>query len=137
MNPTKQQRRYLRAENQRFGTVLEKFPESDWPDIAREKLKRPTEVWRSRHFVLQVWPEPNGITRLSIHRSDVKGDGNWRDGITWDDLQRLKHEAGYGDRCAIEVFPPSEDVVNVANIRHLWVLPEPPAFMWAKGKKSL
>lgn len=48
---------------------------------------------------------------------------NGADGITWDDLQWLKAAVGFGDREAVEVFPRDCDVVNVANMRHLWVLP--------------
>jgi len=54
----------------------------------------------------------------------------WVDGITWDDLQRLKREAGYGDREAVEVYPPAACVVNEANIRHLWILPSRMPFSW-------
>lgn len=43
---------------------------------------------------------------------------------------RLKAECGRGDKWAVELYPPDEAVVNVANIRHLWLLPEPPAFGW-------
>ena len=34
---------------------------------------------------------------------------------------------------AVEVFPADDQVVNVANMRHLWVLPEPLPFAWEKG----
>lgn len=59
-------------------------------------------------------PAP-ALCRLSILRTSVKGD-RWTDGITWDDLQRLKFEAGYGDAWAVELFPADAEVVNVANI---------------------
>lgn len=32
-----------------------------------------------------------------------------------------------------EVFPAESDVVNVANMRHLWLLREPPPFGWRRG----
>lgn len=37
------------------------------------------------------------------------------------DLQRLKRECGRGDLDAVEVYPRDCDVVNVANMRHLFV----------------
>lgn len=67
--------------------------------------------------------------RLSINKTSHNGD-TWDDNITWDELQKIKNECGYGDACAVEIFPPDESVVNVANMRHLWLLPEPPSFMW-------
>jgi hypothetical protein len=57
-----------------------------------------------------------------------------RDGIGWDDLQRLKGEAGYGEYCAVEIYPPDADVVNVANMRHLFILKSPPAMMWRDAR---
>lgn len=44
--------------------------------------------------------------------------------------------AGYGDRDAVEAYPKNSDVVNVANIRHLWILPnhaDLPVFWRKKG----
>jgi hypothetical protein len=58
--------------------------------------------------------------------------GRWLDGITWDELQHLKMLAGYGDRVAVEIYPPDSEVVNIANIRHLWLLNEVPTFMWQR-----
>jgi hypothetical protein len=52
----------------------------------------------------------------------------WADGITWDTLQLLKRECGHGERWAVEVYPPDTDIVNVANMRHLWLLRAPPPF---------
>ena len=63
------------------------------------------------------------IVRLSINRAGLDKGGEWQQGISWEDMQRLKREAGYGNHDAVEVFPPDDDVVNVANMRHLWILP--------------
>jgi hypothetical protein len=71
------------------------------------------------------------VVRLSVCRTSLAGD-RWQDGITWDELQRLKRECGYGDADAIEVFPADTDVVNVANMRHLWVMADPIACAWRK-----
>ena len=49
------------------------------------------------------------------------------------DLQRLKAECGYGGHDAVEVFPHALDVINVANMRHLWVMGEPLTFAWRRG----
>jgi hypothetical protein len=35
---------------------------------------------------------------------------------------------------AVEVYPPAGDVVNVANMRHLWVLRDRLPFAWRGGK---
>ncbi|EOG1815585.1 hypothetical protein ACK3RA_000943 [Enterobacter hormaechei] len=49
-----------------------------------------------------------------------------------DALQEIKSAVGYGDRDAVEIYPRDSDVVNVANMRHLWITPEPIAFAWRK-----
>lgn len=123
----KQRQRQLRRDNRAFGTTLVNIPPKAWP-----KGGDPTRiaVWRSLQFMVQVFAEPNGIKRLTVNRTELRKDGHWKAGITWDDLQRLKEECGYGSVDAVEVYPADPDIVNVANMRHLWVLPEPLAFKW-------
>ena len=127
MKPTKEQVRYLRAENKKYGDGLAFIHPADWPPSLKAAAKavtvKPVGVWRSRCFVAQVFEEPNGLHRITVNRSDVDRDGKWKDGITWDELQRIK-EILFPGRVAIEIFPATKDVVNVSNMRHLWVLPD-------------
>lgn len=41
----------------------------------------------------------------------------------WQDLQRIKDELLGPERVALEVFPRRSELVDQANMRHLWVLP--------------
>ena len=111
---------------------LNDVPPEQWPVTSRKAT--PTRVFRSRAWFVQEFAEEGGVIRLSVNRvkynSTPKGI-SWYEGISWDDLQWIKQELGYGARCAVELYPPEEHVVNVANIRHLWVLPAPPPFMWS------
>lgn len=129
---TRAQRRELERENARRPVALAPVPRSEWPADLANRPGAPVAVWRSRDFLVQqfVAPAP-AICRLSVLRTSVKGD-RWADGITWDDLQRLKAEAGFADAWAVELFPADAEVVNVANIRHLWLLPAAPAFAWTR-----
>jgi hypothetical protein len=88
----------------------------------------PLKVWRSRFFLVQLFNQ-DGHLRLSINRTKINNEGNWCDGITWDELMACKHACGFGDRWAVEVFPPEQHVVNVANIRHLWLVDQP-SYAW-------
>lgn len=126
---SRQQRKALERENLRWPEHLVEIPRDRIPPHQDGKFAR---VMRSRHFLLQEFVEPGGIIRLSVNRSTLLGDGRWEDGIAWDDLQRLKAEAGYADRFAVEIYPADVDVVNVGNVRHLWLLPEPLAFAWSR-----
>lgn len=44
--------------------------------------------------------------------------------IPWAEKQRIKNELFGEDRTAIEVFPTSTDLVDEANMYHLWILPK-------------
>lgn len=43
--------------------------------------------------------------------------------LSWDELQEVKREAGFGDATAIEVYPPDDEIVDEVRMRHLWVMP--------------
>jgi len=126
-----QARKILRAQIAGAKTVLTEIPRDQWPSPDSSHPKRPAKVWLSKTFLVQASVEEHDIVRLSVNRTElVIETGHWQDGITWDELMRVKKECGYGDRWAVEVFPPDDEVVNVANIRHLWLLPNAPTFAW-------
>lgn len=124
-------KRYLRAENRKWSAELKEVPRESWPPMDRQSQQILTRVLRSKTFMVQVFVEGAHV-RLSVNRTEVNGKGQWVDGITWDELMRLKREAGYGDRWAVEVYPADGDTVNVANMRHLFVLSEAPAYAWKR-----
>lgn len=128
----REQRRYIHNENKKFSTdVFVEIPREQWP-ANQTLLKR---VFRSREFLVQVFSGP--FERLSVNRTDLTEEGQWRDGITWDELQSCKNGCGYADHDAVEAFPKKSDVVNVANIRHLWIVPPDYAqFFWRTPKGS-
>ncbi|MBD1555179.1 DUF7694 domain-containing protein [Pseudomonas typographi] len=130
MNPDRNQRRLLAKLNAKEPVCLHRVFESQW---AAEPAPRIIEVWRSRSFLVQVFDEANGYQRMSICRTAHNGQ-SWADQVTWDELMQLKHECGR-DRDAVEVFPADQDIVNVANMRHLFFPPEPLTFEWASGNR--
>lgn len=99
---------------------------------ARKHLTNPPiQAWRSSRFVACLYVEPDKTARrLSICRARLDDTGRYEADITWDDIQQIKSECGFGDLDAVEVYPRDADVVNVANMRHLWLLPEPSALVW-------
>jgi len=121
---TRQMRRKLAAENRTWPDTLVRVPEYLLPrgDSQVPVHRQPIEVWRSRQYLIQVFNERDGIERLSIQSTTHNGS-RFVDGISWDILQRLKSECGRGDKDAVEIYPAESEVVNVANIRHLWVYP--------------
>lgn len=131
---TRAKRRKLAIENAKWPAELQEIPEAEWrrgPVVPKDL----TNVFRSRDFLVQVYSaQAPAIYSITVCRTVLDSDaGRWRDGITWNELQRIKRECGFGAYHAVEVFPADCDLVNVANLRHLWILHDPPAFAWRRG----
>lgn len=81
-----------------------------------------------------VYQSGDGAQRVSVNRTLIEEEtGRWVDGITWDELQEIKAQIGRQDAWAVEIHPPTDEVVDVANMRHLWLLDEAPAYGWRRG----
>lgn len=121
--------KHLQEQNARWPAYLLEVPRAEWPEYVPPGL---LTVWRSRSYLVQVFNEGRAgvLVRLSVNRTAIRAGGEWAQDIPWEDLQRLKAECGYADFDAVEVFPRHSNVVNVANMRHLWVMAEPLAFAW-------
>lgn len=130
MKPNAAQLRQLKRDNMRHPAALAAVPWQEWPPAHLVEARR-LKVLRSRDFLVQIYEEPAAMLRMSVNRTAwCERSSSWREDISWDDLQRLKREAGYADRWAVEIYPADRAVVNVANMRHLWLLTEPPAYAW-------
>lgn len=108
-------------------------PAAEWPNTPTSTTQKRVAVWRSRDYLVQVFDQ-GGITRMTVSRTRIKEDGNWEEGITWDELMAIKTAIGYGDQWAVEIFPPVEHLVNVGNLRHLFIVDEPD-FGWVRAAK--
>ncbi len=137
----------IRKENARWGPLLQLVPREAWPPVLAASPLPPDAMLRSRSFLVQVFAEPDAVFRLSVNRADIDAAGKWKDGITWDELQAVKVDAcrvlsergapdggplvpGARSLTAVECFPPPDRVVNVSPMRHLFLLPAAPPFLW-------
>ncbi len=105
---------------------MKNIPQSEWPNDGETTR---IAVYKNREHLVQCFQE-SGAIRLSINSVRRKPDGQWKDRITWDELQRIKRLIGYGDLAAIEIYPRDKDIVNVANMRHLWIPDNPITIGW-------
>lgn len=117
--------------------ILTPMPRELWPDIAG-MTKKPIEVFESRWFLVQVFDEGlfegRLLHRLTVCRAAIDKNGGWKQDISWEELQNtIKNNCGYGDWYGIEIYPRDKDVVNVANMRHLWVMDSPLGIGWFKS----
>jgi len=100
---------------------------SEWERVPRPdpalypSLRNVEAVWKNNVYIVQVVPhktEWGHVMQLMIRRND---EAPVRD---WLDLQRIKNEILGEQRTAVEVFPAQGELVDHANLYHLWVLPE-------------
>ena len=75
--------------------------------------------WRQTYeYSLGTAYTPWGMTNhLRVWRS------NGKDKIPWDVLQQIKDDVLGEDATAIEVYPPTAELVDETNMRHLWECP--------------
>jgi|HubBroStandDraft_4_1064222.scaffolds.fasta_scaffold35062_4 hypothetical protein len=101
MIPSSKQRKQLERDNKKYPTVLTNIA----IPVGLKTAPGCFRVMRSRTFLAQLFNTPSpDIIRLSVVRSAHNGK-SWAEGITWDELQRLKREAGFGDNDAVECYP--------------------------------
>ena len=72
-------------------------------------------------FSVLIRPVPGGVTHLAITSLSEERP-------TWWEAMRIKNEICGDGATAVEVYPAMSDVVDGANMYHLWVLPEPLPF---------
>ena len=134
---TMRERRNMAAQLEKdaksFGDDLRPISTATW--VRREIAVPPVRAWRSKRLLVMEFADPSPLVlcRLSVNRTAVNvHTGHWLDGLTWDELQQAKFECGFGPFDAVEVYPAAGDEVNLANIRHLWVMRERVSFAWRK-----
>lgn len=120
------------------GRYMREVPREKWPFMPGLESV-PLKVWLSADYLAVLYQQRvDGNRRLTVNRtrrgrSTRPGQGtDWRDGITWDELQRVKNECLGPDVWCVECYPPASEVVDVNNMRHLWVLDEPPSTRFPK-----
>jgi len=70
---------------------------------------------RNRVFAVLVRLDATGIVHLAV--SSLSGVRP-----TWPEMQRIKDDIAGPDATAIEVYPPKAEVVDEADMFHIWVL---------------
>lgn len=92
---------------------------------------------RANGVVVQVWDDATpgckgtpweGTLRVAIKHTRAKTPQQARGRgfdlpVTWNDMQAIKDHF-WPERIAIEIFPPHDAIVDVADMRWMWVLPK-------------
>lgn len=128
-------RRHLQQESRKFSEEFTRISDDEIKDVSFMG-KKPEACFRNRNFFAAVFLddcEGQSYCRLTVNRTELFQDGNWIDKITWDELMAVKRGIGMGDRWMVEVYPKDDEIVNVANMRHLFLVPRPP-FAFARTR---
>jgi hypothetical protein len=127
---------YAREQAAKRPAALTEIPRSRWPAHCLTDPQAPVKAFESRKYLAQLYDagahEGRTTMRLSVCRVTLKDDGRWEEDLQWAELMQVKRECGFGDWYAVEVYPRDSDIVNVANMRHLWLLSTPLTIGWFK-----
>lgn len=86
-----------------------------YPSLRNMRRALKNDVYSVQVYVNRTaWGE---VEQLTIRRHDAQPIHQWSE------LQRIKNEIAGENRTAVEVYPATADVVDQANLYHLWVLP--------------
>lgn len=121
----KRQREHVKV--LKFKDYLTRLDSDEYPDAY--KAPGIIHAWASKKYFVQVFHECEGVTRLSVNRIAYDGS-SWEAEITWDEMQAIKNAVSGYNSYAVEIYPKQDDVVNVSNMRHLWVLRDVLPFGW-------
>ena len=122
-------KKYLKKTSKKYPAHLVEIPYAEWPEMARLS-NRIHKIMRSDKFLVQIIPERNPcLARLTVNRTEIE-EKSWKGNITWDELMQIKRECGYKNFDALEVYPMDEDIINVSNMRHLFIMEYPVEFAW-------
>ena len=107
--------------------------------LPHSSAQAPDEAYvdRERGWCIQVYrdrtPACNGTpwegtVRVAVkHTRATNKENYFKRGyglpVTWDDLQAIKDHF-WPEQIAVEVYPPHDSIVDVAEMRWLWVLPK-------------
>lgn len=72
-------------------------------------------VYRNNVFSVLHRSLPGGVIHLAVSSlSEIRP--------TWHEMQRIKDEIAGEDATAVEVYPPRDQIVDGANMFHIWVV---------------
>ena len=83
---------------------------------ARGWAAQVTEVYRNRVFSVLVRHDASGATHMAV--SSLSGIRP-----SWYEMQRIKDDIAGETATAVEVYPPRAEVVDGADMFHIWVIP--------------
>ena len=132
-NLNREQRRALEKVKRQliasYPDTLQVVPEND-PDIPYSSHPQDIEkIYRSKKFTVILWKPGVGFGSYSVGQRFSVWRTSWDSkekryvgDIKWDEIMDIKREMGLGERLAIEYYPADSETVNLANMRHVFLI---------------
>lgn len=117
--PRNERRRMLSAERQRRLTgdwgVWERIEYPSGPNLGTGFLRDVRAVMKNKVFSVLLRPVGDGEIHMAISSLTTERPSWW-------EAQRIKNEIVGEGATAVEVYPPQDEVVDGANMYHLWTV---------------
>ena len=97
------------------------IPEKPWPTELAAGWACETVPHKNDVFCVLVRTLQNGVRHLAV--TSLSGIRP-----SWHEMQRIKNELCGEDATAVEVYPPASQVIDEADMFHIWVLTAPLPF---------
>ena len=131
-NLNREQRRALEKVKRQliasYPDTLEIVREND-PNIPYSSHPQDIEhIYRSKKYTVILWKQGIDPTllmgqKISISRNEWDSKSRRYVGdIVFDEIMEIKREMGLGEEKCIEFYPKDSELVDLANMRHIWVI---------------
>lgn len=87
-------------------------------------------AFRNKVFCVLVRTLPDETRHFAV--SSLSGDRP-----SWHEMQRIKDELAGRPATAVEVYPPHDEIVDEADMFHIWILPRPLPFGLSRPTPAL
>jgi hypothetical protein len=120
MTKTKKAKKPQRPPREFWGNWINRSDTLIYHPFNRNGAKVMKEAYANLILSVQVSEQETvwgTVTHLWVRRHDSQP-------LTWREMQRIKNELIGPERVAVEVYPAVSELIDQANMYHLWVLPE-------------
>lgn len=108
---------------QTYPDTLEKVPEND-PNVPYSSHPEDIKaIFRSKKYtvILYKMNKITGRQRFSITRNEWSSkERRYVGNISWDEIMEIKRQIGLGDVECWEYYPKDSEIINEANMRHIF-----------------
>lgn len=106
-----------------YPDTLEIVPENDLNVPYSSHPEDIKTIFRSKKYTVILWKQNriDGKQRFSISRNEWNSkERRYVGDISWDEIMEIKRQIGLGDVECWEYYPKDNEIINEANMRHIF-----------------